>query len=347
MNIVIPLGGSGTRFIESGYITPKPLIKALGKELIFWVLDNLKLSPEDRLYIPYNHWLKNYGFEKIIKVKYPTAKFLPIVSTKGAADTVNQCIEAFKLRGKTLILDGDTWYKEDILALVRANSNNSIGVFDSVEDTPIYSYVTVDSSGQINRVEEKVKISDLANSGCYGFTNAELFSSQYQLCDKSKEVYISEIIKGLLLRGEVFNPIKVSDFHILGTPQQISDFSKKHTGEPKRFVFDLDNTLVTYPKIEGDYTTVDPIEKNIKFLRSIYESGHTVIIYTARRMRTHSGNVGGVIADIGSITLNTLKSFNIPYHEIYFGKPYGNFYIDDLMNNPDLDLNKELGYYFD
>ena len=35
----------------------------------------------------------------------------------------------------------------------------------------------------------------------------------------------------------------------------------------KGVVFDLDNTLVTFPKIKGDYTSVEPIVKNIKLLR--------------------------------------------------------------------------------
>ena len=39
MNIIIPLGGKGERFKKEGYISPKPLIKVLDKEIIFYVLD--------------------------------------------------------------------------------------------------------------------------------------------------------------------------------------------------------------------------------------------------------------------------------------------------------------------
>ena len=31
--------------------------------------------------------------------------------------------------------------------------------------------------------------------------------------------------------------------------------------------FDLDNTLVSYPKINSDYTSVEPIQKNIDLLK--------------------------------------------------------------------------------
>jgi capsule biosynthesis phosphatase len=112
----------------------------------------------------------------------------------------------------------------------------------------------------------------------------------------------------------------------------------------KRFCFDLDNTLVTYPTVKGDYTTVKPIEKNINFLKYLKSFGNTIIIYTARRMKTHHGNIGKINADIGKITFETLENFNIPYDEIYFGKPYADFYIDDLGVSCFDDLEKELGY---
>jgi hypothetical protein len=50
-------------------------------------------------------------------------------------------------------------------------------------------------------------------------------------------------------------------------------------------------------------------------------------------MKTHNGNIGKINADIGKITFDTLEKFNIPYDEIYFGKPHADFYIDDLAIN--------------
>jgi NDP-sugar pyrophosphorylase family protein len=67
MNIVIPMGGIGERFARVGYrcaclgaaccpvLTPffsfpKPLVNLVGRPMIFWLLDNLDLTPEDRVY---------------------------------------------------------------------------------------------------------------------------------------------------------------------------------------------------------------------------------------------------------------------------------------------------------
>ena len=41
MNIVIPMAGSGKRFVEAGYTKPKPFIDVLGESMILRVLNNL------------------------------------------------------------------------------------------------------------------------------------------------------------------------------------------------------------------------------------------------------------------------------------------------------------------
>ena len=110
-----------------------------------------------------------------------------------------------------------------------------------------------------------------------------------------------------------------------------------------RICFDFDNTLVSYPVVTADYTSVKPIEENIEFVRFLKRLGCTIIIYTARRMKTHSGNVGKIIQDVGKITIDTLDEFEIPYDELYFGKPYAHAYIDDLVINAFDDYQQELG----
>lgn len=348
MNILIPLGGIGKRFSDYGYQMPKPLIKVLGKEIIFWLLDSLKINEEDKIYIPYNEHLEYYNFGEIINSKYPNIQHTPITDTRGASETILMGLEHFDIEGKIVVLDGDTWYNEDILEKIRNIDSNSVLYFDSKNPNPIYSYIQI-KNDLITNIKEKVKISNNANSGCYVFKNSQDLKQQILEIgfESEKELYTSQVIEKMIKKGEKFIPIKVNDFYVLGTPQQIIQFSKTYEIPMKRFCFDLDNTLVTYPKIDGDYSSVEPISDTINYLKKLKEKGHTIIIYTARRMRTHGGNIGGVIADIGMITIETLEKYNIPYDELYFGKPYAHFYIDDLMINPKTDLNKTLGFYME
>ena len=128
---------------------------------------------------------------------------------------------------------------------------------------------------------------------------------------------------------------------------QISCLTNLKNNSELRICFDLDNTLVSFPKIPGDYTSVEPIQENINFLKYLKNFGHTIIIYTARRMKTFQGNQGKLSANIGKVTFDSLEKLDIPFDEIYFGKPYADYYIDDKAISCYNDLEKELGFYQD
>lgn len=117
---------------------------------------------------------------------------------------------------------------------------------------------------------------------------------------------------------------------------------KMLTTKTLRICFDIDNTLVSKPKVPGDYSSVEPIDKNVDLLRRLKSSGHVIILHTARKMSTHAGNAGKALADIGRTTFETLEKFEIPFDEIYFGKPSADFYIDDKAINAFEDVEKKM-----
>ena len=69
MNIIIPVGGIGERFFKDGYSLPKPLIKSLGKHIIFWNIENLKTNPDDVIHIVYRKDFDIYNFRDLINNK--------------------------------------------------------------------------------------------------------------------------------------------------------------------------------------------------------------------------------------------------------------------------------------
>ncbi len=96
-----------------------------------------------------------------------------------------------------------------------------------------------------------------------------------------------------------------------------------------RVCVDLDGTICELSP-DGDYARARPLPGAREALRELRRRGAYIIIYTARRMRTHNGDLAKVCADIGDLTVSWLKEHDIPYDEIIFGKPYANVYIDDL-----------------
>jgi len=360
MNVIIPIGGMGKRFSDEGYLVPKPLINILGEPMICNVIDNLKLEIDDKLIIIYNSELENYNFSSIIKKKYNSVILIELLfQTDGAIETIlyglNNILKTNSelLDNQCVLLDCDVIYNVDLLNKIRnSNNKNLVVCFNDDNLNPIYSYVKVDDLNNIIEIKEKNKISNYANSGCYCFENGNILKNncEYIISNnirQKNEYYISGLIE-IMLPINIFNIIIINndDFDCVGTPSQLKLYSIKHKiKEPKRFCFDLDNTLVSFPQITNDYTTCKPIYKNINFLKKLKNNGHYIIIYTARKMKTFDGNIGKLTQHIGKITFDTLEKYNIPYDEIIFGKPYADFYIDDLAINCFQNLEYFTGIY--
>ena len=97
----------------------------------------------------------------------------------------------------------------------------------------------------------------------------------------------------------------------------------------QRFVFDIDGVIAQFdPDLR--YEEARPNELMIRVIRKLYEAGNTIVLHTAR------GYVTGL--DWEEVTKKQLAAFDCPYHELHFGKPNADYYIDDKM----LDMNELL-----
>ncbi|KAJ3178844.1 hypothetical protein HDU85_005037 [Gaertneriomyces sp. JEL0708] len=315
LNVIIPIGGIGSRFSQEGYRYPKPLINIAGRPMLFCLIDQLKIVEEDTVFI-------------------------------AIRDTVDDEFH--------LALQLQKEYPQLDIHLVRL-------VYDTKDsDKPIFSYVAIDQNSYITRIEEKQAISRNANTGAYIFASGYFFRKRAaEFLDgasqhASPEYYTSILIAQMIKQGYPFKAIQIDrkDFNCVGTPHQLRAFlsllkenALTLSTKKRRFCFDLDSTLVSLPVIPGDYGTCRPVCKAIHLVRELNAQGHYIIIQTARRMKTHKGNVGAVMRDIGRETFAQLDKFGIPYDELVFGKPYAHVYIDDLAVNARLDTHKELGWW--
>ena len=360
MFIIIPLGGLGERFKKHNYYLPKPLINVKGKPIICWLLDSLHIRKDMTICIPYNKVLKDFRFESLLIKDYPHIKFIfkcLEYDTRGAVESLKHILDELHEHkcsdSHVLCLDGDNFYNIDIIS--RWNKGNQVFIYEDNTDRECFSFVKTIAHDVILEIEEKTRISDFACTGAYGF---ESFNILREMCNhvidnnitNMNEYYTSGLINEMIKKSHHFttNVVNKNDWICLGTPIDLQLFYENYRDLykfKKRYCFDLDNTLVTFPTIPDDYTSVNPIEKNIDVLRKIHSQGNTIIINTSRRMKTHHDNVGKVIADIGKLTIDTLEKFEIPYDELYFGKPLADFYIDDLAISSFSDVHKELGFY--
>ena len=85
------------------------------------------------------------------------------------------------------------------------------------------------------------------------------------------------------------------------------------------YCFDIDGTLCT--QRDGDYENAEPWPDRVAVVNQLYTEGHTIILFTAR------GSGTGI--DWREITERQLSSWNLRYHELWFGKPPADIFIDD------------------
>ena len=115
--------------------------------------------------------------------------------------------------------------------------------------------------------------------------------------------------------------------------------------EKSTFVFDIDDTISFAPlddKGNGIYHLAKPNTHVIQKINNLYNSGNTIILFTARGMRTFNGDVDKIKEKHSKTLIDWLDKYQVPYNELIFGKPWGPnvYYIDDK----NLTLNQFLLY---
>lgn len=105
-----------------------------------------------------------------------------------------------------------------------------------------------------------------------------------------------------------------------------SELFDKFKAGGKRFVIDIDGVIAQFDA-NLDYASVGPNEKMIRAINKLYEMGNEIIIFTAR------GYVTG--KDWRCVTEEQFVRWGLKYHELHFGKPNADYYVDDKM----LDMN--------
>jgi len=107
--------------------------------------------------------------------------------------------------------------------------------------------------------------------------------------------------------------------------------------ELQTFVIDIDDTISYISQYElnsnkiADYQNSIPIKPVIDKINKLYNQGHKIILFTSRGMRTFKGDIKKIIEYHKPILEKWLKKYNVKYHELYFGKPWGKNvrYVDD------------------
>jgi hypothetical protein len=100
----------------------------------------------------------------------------------------------------------------------------------------------------------------------------------------------------------------------------------------KIICFDLDNVICTNKRYKNgliNYKSSKPIKKTIRTINYLYSKGYQVDIFTARGMSRYNGDMTLILKKLKKITISQLKKWKLNFHNLYFGKVYYDFFVDD------------------
>ena len=104
------------------------------------------------------------------------------------------------------------------------------------------------------------------------------------------------------------------------------------------FVFDIDGTLCPIKKKHEKYEDLVPYQEMVDKIREYKAGGAKIVFFTSRNMNSYQNNLGLINANTAKTIIQWLDKWNIPYDEIYYGKPWPGhrgFYVDDRTVRPD------------
>lgn len=237
LNVLIPMAGAGSRFMEAGYDFPKPLIDVNGKPMIEAVVDSLGINATYTYIVQKEHFDK-YNLQYVLNLITPNCNIVQIDGiTEGAAVTCLMAKEFINndhpliMANSDQIVDWDS--RQFMYDLYTKNADGGIATFKSTH--PKWSYAKIGSEGTVVEVAEKKPISDNATVGIYYWKHGSDFVKySEQMISKNirvnNEFYTCPVFNEAIQDEKRIYALSVNRMWGIGTPQDLESYLKNSVG---------------------------------------------------------------------------------------------------------------------
>lgn len=301
MNIVIPMAGLGSRFLQEGFNIPKPLIEVNKKTLIEHTIESLGLDGRFIFIIrKYDNEEHYVILQKKLKELVPNCVIITVNSiTSGSVETCLKALEYINNDEELVITNCDQrleWNSESFKEFIK-NSLLDGCVVTHESNNPKHSYAKIDINDNVITIKEKDVISNNALIGLHYWKRGKDFitSATELLKDFSsqnrKECYISETYNYLIKDKKsvkIYN-ISANEYICLGTPYDVSIYNSKikefSIEKPKTIFCDIDGTILEHVHKYSELNSKLPVVlKGVIDKFNEWDSyGHKIILVTARK----------------------------------------------------------------
>lgn len=237
--IIIPMSGIGRRFLDAGYLEPKPLIVVDGKPIIEHVV-NLFDRPNDVIFICNENHLRETNMFETLKNISPNCRIFEVTNKnrKGPVDAVSKIFDEIDNDREVIVSYcdyGTVWSYDNFLNNAREKkSDGSIACYKGFHPHMLgsdnYAFCR-ETNNILEEIKEKEpftndRMDEYASNGTYFFKNGKILKKYFkELIDKDinlkGEYYVSLVYNLLVSDG-----LKVSIFEIekmlqWGTPYDL------------------------------------------------------------------------------------------------------------------------------
>jgi NDP-sugar pyrophosphorylase family protein len=239
VQLVIPMSGIGKRFLDAGYVDPKPLIEVDKKPIIEHVL-NMFNRPDDAIFICNEIHLAETNMRGILESLSPNCKIysVPNKNRKGPVDAIMQCKESIDDDAEIIVSYcdyGTTWNFHKFLTEIKTNNwDGAIPCYTGFHPHMLGSdnYAFCKETNKIlEQIKEKEpftnnKMSEFASNGAYYFKSGKLMKHYFQKTidldlNLRGEYYVSVVYNLLVQDGLKVGIFEIDKMLQLGTPYDL------------------------------------------------------------------------------------------------------------------------------
>ncbi len=243
VNLIMPMGGSGSRFSKNGFSIPKPLIEIEGKPFFYWATQSIRkfVHLNSLVFVVLEEHVINFQIDEKIKCYFPEAIIHVIPKVLNGA--VLTCLEGVKeVLNEAPIIFNDCDHMFQCHSFYDYCNKGEFSKIDGAlltfESTdPKFSYLECASNGNVIRTVEKVAISNNAICGTYYFRNKNIFTEaveKYLEVCNYKEYFVSGVYNVMAESGHIINKFSVDSHLSFGTPEEYNLAVNSHDFEVLR-----------------------------------------------------------------------------------------------------------------
>ena len=234
LNVLIPMAGAGSRFVQAGYTFPKPLIDVNGKPMIQVVVENLGLDANFIFVVQKEHREK-FHLENMLPLISPNCKIVEVDGiTEGAACTALLAKEYIDNDAPLFFANSDQWVDwnpvQFMYDMQETEADGGIVTFKATH--PKWSFARVNDFGVVTEVAEKNPISDNATVGYYYWKHGSDFVKYAeQMIEKdirvNEEFYVCPVFNEAIEDNKEIRTHTAKAMWGLGTPEDLEYFLKE------------------------------------------------------------------------------------------------------------------------